>query len=283
MNKLVITADDFGMCKSVNDAIIECIEFGIIRSTNIMTNMDYCDDVKKLIEFRDSISVGLHWNLTVGKPLSKPNLIPNLLDSTGHFIDSKTFRESIFHRKISYSELKSELLEQYRKFLSIYGKPDYWNSHENIHTHPLLFKFFIDLASELDIKVMRSHSRIIVKDRFGNIPQDRFFRKLKDVILKMIYIYANQKGLSMLDGSLSFTNYEDRYFLGDICNNINWSKMKQSAEFYVHPSKEPNSDFFGSITLGRVQEYNLCKNPKLLELLQLNNIEVTNFNFLKED
>ena len=40
MRKLIITADDYGMCQIVNDAIDDCIEAGLVTSTNVLVNME---------------------------------------------------------------------------------------------------------------------------------------------------------------------------------------------------------------------------------------------------
>src|SRR5262245_21309223 len=37
--KLIITADDYGMCEPVNQAIEECLAVGTVRATCVMTNM----------------------------------------------------------------------------------------------------------------------------------------------------------------------------------------------------------------------------------------------------
>lgn len=43
-HKLIITADDYGMCQSVNRAIDECIKAKVVLSTNVMTNMEYAGE-----------------------------------------------------------------------------------------------------------------------------------------------------------------------------------------------------------------------------------------------
>ena len=40
MQKLIVTADDYGMCQPVDDAIDAGIENGMITTTNVMTNME---------------------------------------------------------------------------------------------------------------------------------------------------------------------------------------------------------------------------------------------------
>ena len=55
--KIIINADDFGMTKSVNEAIIELLSIGSISSTSVMVNMEYASEAKQLLDI-DNI-VGL--------------------------------------------------------------------------------------------------------------------------------------------------------------------------------------------------------------------------------
>lgn len=45
MHKLIITADDYGMCESVNRAVEACAAAGAVLSTNVMSNMDHAQGI----------------------------------------------------------------------------------------------------------------------------------------------------------------------------------------------------------------------------------------------
>ena len=70
MHKLIITADDYGMCESVNRAVEACAAAGAVLSTNVMSNMDHAQDAARFRKDYPHVSVGIHYNFTVGKPLS---------------------------------------------------------------------------------------------------------------------------------------------------------------------------------------------------------------------
>lgn len=280
MYELIITADDFGMCESVNKAIIECIEAGVILSTNVMTNMERANDLALLKKYGNKISVGIHWTLTVGKPVLNPELVPSLVDDNGEFLDSKAFRLAVKRGKINKEELRNELIAQYEKFTNIYGNPSYWNSHENIHINLKLFKFFVNLASELDIKKMRCHYFIYVKRMDGTMIQESLTRKVKIEIIKYWNSYAKKKGMRMPDGVLVFAKYDDRYSLAKVNSNIQWTDQKQVVEMVVHPSTDTKCEYFGNITEGRVKEYQMCSNAELVRFLESNNINIAHFNHI---
>lgn len=74
--KLIINADDYGLSKSISDGIILGIRAGYITSTSIMANMTWAEyAIQKALEYNIDC-IGLHINLTVGKPILKnDNLI----------------------------------------------------------------------------------------------------------------------------------------------------------------------------------------------------------------
>ena len=68
---MVINADDFGYSESVNKAISDCFEKGLINRTTIMVNMPQAEAASELARTNGFFDkVGLHINLTEGKALS---------------------------------------------------------------------------------------------------------------------------------------------------------------------------------------------------------------------
>jgi hypothetical protein len=72
MNKLIITADDFGVCEFIDEGILQAIRQDHITSVAVISNGEPTgwDRVNKLNQdFGDRISIGCHFNVTNGKPL----------------------------------------------------------------------------------------------------------------------------------------------------------------------------------------------------------------------
>lgn len=281
MYKLIITADDFGMCESVNKAIIDCIDAGVVLSTNVMTNMESANDLTLLKRYGNEISVGIHWTLTTGKPVLNPELVPSLVGDNGEFLESKEFRSAVKRGKINKTELRNELTAQYEKFTNIYGNPAYWNSHENIHVNLHLFKFFVNLAAALNIRKMRCYNFTYVKSMDGTKIQESMIRKVKIQIINYWNSYAKKKGMYMPDGVLVFAEHDERYSLDKVYSNIQWKAHEQVVEMVVHPSTDTKCEFFGNITEGRVKEYQMCHNADLVNLLSSNNIKIIHFDQIK--
>jgi len=83
--RLIINADDFGLCESVNKGIVEAHTKGVLTSTTIMANMPAADQAVELAKNLPTLGLGVHLNLTAGKPLSKDNTVKLILDSQGYF------------------------------------------------------------------------------------------------------------------------------------------------------------------------------------------------------
>ena len=83
--RLIITADDYGMCASVNDAIEECLGAGTVRATCAMVNMPLFNATAALRQKFPGCSVGIHWTLTQGRPILPPAQLPTLAGPDGEF------------------------------------------------------------------------------------------------------------------------------------------------------------------------------------------------------
>ena len=60
---LIISADDFGYCECVNDAIVELFRAGRITSSGILAPSRLAKEACALAA-RENLSVGVHWTLT---------------------------------------------------------------------------------------------------------------------------------------------------------------------------------------------------------------------------
>ena len=107
MITLNVTADDLGYCKRRNSGIIELAKSGYIQKISLLVNAaDRCDAVSAIEDLglgrtgdenhrnsNETIKVGLHLNLTEGKPIFKGET--SLVDDSGYFLGKFGFREEI--------------------------------------------------------------------------------------------------------------------------------------------------------------------------------------------
>jgi predicted glycoside hydrolase/deacetylase ChbG (UPF0249 family) len=146
---LIINADDFGLLPEVNQGIIECFESESITSTTLMVNTDGVQDAVNLAKKHPSLGVGLHFNLTQGKPISSPNEIPSLVDHSGNFHSRSQFEKKIILGKISLSDLKKEFAAQYKRFKDWGLEMTHIDSHHHIHVFPSVFRIASNYARKM--------------------------------------------------------------------------------------------------------------------------------------
>jgi predicted glycoside hydrolase/deacetylase ChbG (UPF0249 family) len=122
---LIINADDFGLSASVNRGIIEAHFFGTVSSTTLMCNMPGFREAVSLANAIPTLGVGLHFNLTYGKPVSKKWIVPSLINHKGIFSrNSKKWRPE---------EIALELEAQFSRLAATGLKPTHLDSHHHIH------------------------------------------------------------------------------------------------------------------------------------------------------
>lgn len=280
MKKLIITADDYGMSPSVNMAIKECINSGVINSINVMPVMDYCDDPDlKDLKFKNpNLSLGLHWTLTAGFPLCDRDEIPSLADAKGRFWSYPEFRRRYRKGIISDEEIRKELTAQYNKYVSIYGQPDYWNTHQNVHVDFRIFNVFTKTAIDLKINKMRSHDRVYVpaKGKATLTMARRIIEPVKRLVLKYWLYNAHKLGMSFPDGLITPLSDDDKLDIGYMFENISWNNRK-IAELIIHPAVKNDSEYFGKITDKRIKEYHLFKDPEVIQIGKKNKIRLCGF------
>lgn len=283
MKRLIITADDYGMSKAVNNAIDEGVKFGLITSTNVMTNMPFCEEVKKY-SVQNKVSVGLHWTLSCGSPVCKAEEIPTLVDENGMFYKYPVFRSKYRKHKILHSDIKKELLAQYDRFVEIMGRqPDYWNTHQNVHVDFVIYKLFVEIANKLKINKMRSHQRIYVPCSIEENKQPFLWRLMEPLKSKMLDNWqskAHKQGIKSPEGLIVCLNYSDVNRLDYVFNNIKWEKA-DVAEYVIHPATKNDSPFFGKIVEQRIKEYNMFTSEKTLQSIKMAGIELVNYSFSK--
>lgn len=284
MKKLIITADDYGMSPGVNQAIEEGIGCGLITSTNVMANMDYAQDAATLKQKFPNVSVGIHWTLSAGRPVSKPEEIPSLVNENGEFHSYQEFRKRYRSELIKEEEIITELKNQYEKFCEICGEPDYWNTHQNIHVDFKLFRLFVKCAKSLGISKMRSHQRVYIRPESGKSTMSLKWKILEPVKLIIINYWkrmASKNGMASPDGIVTTLNEKDRMNLEHIFESLNHKNVK-FAEYVIHPAVKIDSEYFGGISGNRIVEYKQFTSDETKRLVYEKNIKLANFRDLKQ-
>lgn len=131
---LIINADDFGLTDRNNEAILEAFEQSVITSATLMANMPFFSKACQLAKtYRIDKHLGLHFNLTYGKPLSEEvRQIQNICNDQSEF-DFNIPRHSLFLPKQTTKAIYQELKLQWQACLSNGIRPTHIDSHQHVH------------------------------------------------------------------------------------------------------------------------------------------------------
>jgi predicted glycoside hydrolase/deacetylase ChbG (UPF0249 family) len=180
VKKIIVNGDDFGFTKAITDAIIDCHRDGIITSTSLMSNMPFAEYAASEAKAFPRLSVGLHLNLTEGKPLTVPSKISQLVDSEGNFLnDSKQSKNLRFNREIEeqvYREVEAQLLRALDMGLNI----SHFDSHHGIQKNSVIIKTIIKLHKLYGIPAART-----LKGLYWTDPKAKLYFKLKRRLLNL--------------------------------------------------------------------------------------------------
>lgn len=140
---LIVNADDFGLSKGQNYGIIEACRNGIVTSTTALVNGQAIDHAVQLSRDEPSLAIGMHFVLTMGKPLTA---MPGL---TRDGVLGKWIWQLAEEDALPLEEITQELASQYLRFIELFGrKPTHLDSHHHVHMFPQIFPIVAKFAAE---------------------------------------------------------------------------------------------------------------------------------------
>lgn len=150
---LIINADDLGLSDGVTEGIIQAWREGVVTSTSALVNVDGA--VERIVaahRAHPDMPIGLHLNITLGRPVMPPDEVPTLVGPTGEFYSPDAITSKLL--SISLDELRAELRAQ-AEILLRHGIPI---SHLDYHNHMVVlytpfYEVVRELAKELDVPV----------------------------------------------------------------------------------------------------------------------------------
>ena len=127
--QILVRADDLGYSRGVNYGIYDATHIGMIRNVGIMVNMPFTQHGWDLIKDMPDLSIGLHTDISNGRPITDPKLLPSITTPDGFFKHSKVYR-SATEDFVDYDEVVMEIEAQYQALVALIGrKPDYFEGH----------------------------------------------------------------------------------------------------------------------------------------------------------
>lgn len=154
--KLIINADDYGICREVNRAIENLVAADCLRDVSVLVNSLFYDEAAEFLLNQPQCAVGVHLNIVEGVPLSKTEKVRILLDSRKQFAGlSRTLR--LWARapfRVSQA-VETEWRAQIELLLKTGLEISHADSHQHIHAFPPFWRILIKLCGEYGIPAVR--------------------------------------------------------------------------------------------------------------------------------
>lgn len=154
--RLIINADDLGLTEGVTRGILDAHEAGVVTSASMMVNTPGFDDAVRRVAGHPALSVGLHLNLTVGRPVADPATVASLLESvTGQFLSLGRLTRRALSGNVASEHVLRECEAQLCRLRASGVGVTHLDSHRHVHALPGLLRPVALAAREASIRVLR--------------------------------------------------------------------------------------------------------------------------------
>ncbi len=248
---LIVNADDCNLTSQVTEAILKSHENGIVTSTTFLINLPFGTGVVREILARKKLGLGLHLNVTLGKPLAKASLVKSLLQKDGRF---KKKDQYSLNKLPPVPEITEEFKSQLQKFVKTFKRLP---THIDVHHHMHDFRPFLEALAF----VAKKHDLPI-----------RWTRLLTEPEIKSVH-----KGLKTTDhfyGNLD----PHTFWTEEVLRHLLFTLPEGRSEIMCHPGwVDDELVAISSLTIPREREYQLFSLKELRRYIDHLGIKLTHF------
>jgi predicted glycoside hydrolase/deacetylase ChbG (UPF0249 family) len=152
---LVVTADDFGISPSVDRGILLSHREGIVGATALMLSFPEVEGSVAQLADAPDLDLGVHLDLTCGRPVSDPGKVPSLEEASGRFYRLGVLAARLAAGRISLDEIRTEWKAQIEMGLRLGCRFTSISSHQHVHMLPGLDTIAAQLALSYEIPFVR--------------------------------------------------------------------------------------------------------------------------------
>lgn len=271
---LIINADDYGMCFSVNEAVEHLFNEGFITSATLMTPCPWAEDAISRAKRNKKMRVGLHltfnseWKLYKWGPVCRTKVVSSLLDNNGYFYNNVAYLLKTAQPDDVIAEMEAQLHFMVKRGYRPTHVDNHMGSLYGLAGRSFLQEVFAFCAkNQFNFRLPRS------TEAFGPVPET-----LEQQLPEMVEM-ANRIGIGILDHLCSHTvalTPSDSYeTFRDYYLNLIRNARPGITEIYLHPAKE--TEELKAITSNwqrRVWEYRLMLDDMVMKTIESEGIKL---------
>jgi hopanoid biosynthesis associated protein HpnK len=273
---LIVNADDFGLSREVNAAVIEAHRKGILTSASLMVAEAHRDEAISLAREHPQLDVGLHAVVCRGRSVLPPAEIAPAVDAFGRFPDNPvlTGLRWFFDQQVR-AKLEAELRAQVETHLKLVGYLNHIDGHLNFHVHPVVADILVGLAVEYKVPCLRMPREPLLttlrlrRDHAARkAVEAAIFRALSSRTRRLM----RKQGLRSTDSlfGLHQSGHLDEDYVVAIIDRI----RDGNTELYFHPAMDIGAT---PPSASAQVELEILTSPRVRDALVARGVRLTNF------
>ncbi len=280
MKRLIVTADDFGLCPAVNEAVEEAHCQGALTTASLMVGAKAARDAVDRARRLPSLHIGLHLVLVDGAPVSSPPAIPDLVGENGEFSPHLVRAGfNFFFRPGVRRQLEGEIRAQFQAFRETGLILDHVNCHNHMHLHPTIGDLILKVGRDYGLRAVRYPYEPV-------LPSWRASRKaLGRKWTSRLFLWP---WLALLKSRLNRAGlFSNRFIFGmndsggmnlDLVLRFLRHLPSGVSEIYFHPASRPCVETDRIVrNYAYEEEFQALKSPALRQALLASDIQCTGF------
>jgi len=276
MKSIILCADDYGQNTAISQAIIALLKEKKLSATSCMTNAPgWLTQAAWLAPYQSQADVGIHLNLTEGKPLSAI-----FRESYGDSFPSLiTLLKKCYLRQWDPSIIYAELNTQLDQFIAGVGRlPDFIDGHQHVHHFPLIRNVVLKLY-EGRLRAAHSYVRTVNDATAWRRFADSTYLKRLIIQFSGAYLFKKQLVQLKIPHNTSFSGIYDFNPATDYAALFACflHESKEGGLIMCHPgfSQSKGQD---KISVARSHEYQYFQSEKFNALCQQCDVNIVRFN-----
>ncbi|MBI1981293.1 MAG: ChbG/HpnK family deacetylase [Methylocystis sp.] len=264
---VALCADDYGLSYGVSAGILEALDAGRITAVSALVNGPRWPAMGlELVRRGRNADIGLHFNLTLGRPLSSmPKFAPN-----GEFPPLSQVVRMAYGKRLPMDEIRVEIDRQFDRFEAVMDRPpDHVDGHQHIHVLPGIRTALLDAMA-----ARRLGGRVWVRDAGDGVHRilargANARKALSALSLASGFCReARGRGFSVNDGFAGFSDFHPSFDYARIFQTYLRAPGRRHL-IMCHPGHvDEDLRKLDPVTVTREQELAFLLSPKLPEMLE---------------
>lgn len=293
---LIINADDFGFTPGITEGILQAYREGVLTSTSAMVNMLGAPErIARARAAAPGLGIGLHLNVTAGRPVLPPERVPTLVDSDGRFLPMVKLIDQV--TAVSLDELRAELSAQAALLVETGGPFDHIDYHQMLLSlYQPFYPVVIDLAQQYRVPVRNpafNHFHRVKLPKPAGASRAAILEMFKLIARRPLYAFKIMPRMSPAGANKHIARLQEAgvkttdWFIADFFDNAlieNFLAILEQlpegvTELMCHAGRVDQDllDSGDGYTLPREKELAILLDPRVREAVDRLGIQLVNF------